>query len=47
MRAHEPGEGPRERISSRLCVEQGAPHEAQFYDPEMIPWAKIKSWVLN
>ena len=37
----------RERIPSRLPTECGAPLGAQSHDPEIMTWAKTKSWMLN
>lgn len=37
------GGGRTERISSRLCAEQGAPHGAQPQDPEIMTYAETKS----
>lgn len=36
-----------ETISSRLHAHCGAPHEAQFHNPEIITLAEIKSLMLN
>ena len=40
-------EEQRERISNTLPVEYGARLGAQFHDPEIMTWVKIKSKMLN
>ena len=40
-------EGKRERLSSRLHTQHGAPHGAQSHDPEIVTLAEIKRGMLN
>ena len=41
------GGNRRERILSRLHAHHGARCRAQSHNPEIMTWAKVKSWTLN
>ena len=41
------GRGKERKSSNRLPIEHGAQHKSQYQDPEIMTWAKIKSWTLN
>ena len=41
------GQRDRERMSSTLCTEPGARLRAPSQDPEIMTWARVRSWMLS